>query len=298
MYLKVTQPGWATVLPPQLEIWIETLYILIENYHPDNRAQLQSLWCRWVVITVCINSLTAAKQNKECSNGGTSSSNATCSNNATCSSKARSVVNYWVFYQGLTTVAYAFILNGLAWWIVFAVAASATPNESKVTLLYMMCSIYQVCSIRRYMGFTKQVVSCPDLIWHFQYKMQVVMLIMIHAWVGFGSGTLQSKRRLSTPIRVLMTRLSSVRLKHSVQPVQYILIEDCGAGGCPVVVAQWLEHCQGSLVQFLEIVSYSNNISSLFLFPTEARCSKNNQATLVHPHNMCHTHHIPLGPMH
>ena len=194
MYLKVTQPGWATVLPPQLEIWIETLYILIENYHPDNRAQLQSLWCRWVVITVCINSLTAAKQNKECSNGGTSSSNATCSNNATCSSKARSVVNYWVFYQGLTTVAYAFILNGLAWWIVFAVAASATPNESKVTLLYMMCSIYQVCSIRRYMGFTKQVVSCPDLIWHFQYKMQVVMLIMIHAWVGFGSGTDTTKQ--------------------------------------------------------------------------------------------------------
>ena len=50
------------------------------------------------------------------------------------------------------------------------------------------------------------------------------------------------KMFLSTPNRVPMARtqwLSAVRLRHSVSPVQYTW-KIVRAGGCPAVVAQWL----------------------------------------------------------
>ena len=67
---------------------------------------------------------TAAKRNKESSDSATSSSEDTDSSKAGC---------YWGFYQGLTTIAYSFMVNGLSWCIVFAVAASRPPTDGKVT---------------------------------------------------------------------------------------------------------------------------------------------------------------------
>ena len=42
---------------------------------------------------------------------------------------------YYGFYHGLSTVAYTFILNGLVWWIVFAVIASRSPSDGKIILI-------------------------------------------------------------------------------------------------------------------------------------------------------------------
>ena len=55
---------------------------------------------------------------------------------------ARRARCYYGFYHGLSTVAYTFILNGLAWLIVFAVIAFRPLSDGKTLTLLCVLVIF------------------------------------------------------------------------------------------------------------------------------------------------------------
>ena len=76
--------------------------------------------CRSVIL--CINVPYTEAKNEQCRNGASLGNKITWNGRAGC---------YYGLYFGLTIIATACIMNGLAWWIVLAGVASRPANDSK-----------------------------------------------------------------------------------------------------------------------------------------------------------------------